>query len=232
MKRIWYIPGGISLVGLLPLCLMDMRKKHVFHEYRALQITYPSISWSEDTITSVFAWDPNERKWKELKGKDRLTPPAWAEPKREWRDLKCDGPLSTTYGTIAEFRKLGQAISSTQDTLNGVRLNYGPRTKWNTVIAAVDAALADSTFTFWLNDSSIRTCWVPPAPPIPGDTFPAFACDVIPFCGTSKIPLSRSERITASFGPIFDGIVKYWPITILFLALSALSAARLRQHPR
>jgi len=220
-------------VLLLPLCMGYMRKKDVFHEYRALQLTYPTIPWSEDTITLMFAWDPNERKWKELKGKDRLTPvPDWAEPKREWRDLICDGPLSNAHETIAEFRKLGQAITSTQDTLRGVRLKFGPRTKWNTVIAAVDAAMADSTSQFWLNDSSIRICCIPPALPLPFDTvtLPTFACDLIPLCGTGSMPLSRSERITALIGPILNGIMKYWALTLLFIVLTTLSVARLRRY--
>ncbi len=213
MKRIWYIPGAISLVLLLPLCLAYMERKHVFTEYRSITLAYPPIVTPVDTS------------WLDFK---------WEEPEREWQELQCDGPLSNAEKAIEEFSKISRGITSAQDTTHGVRLNFGTRTKWNTVIAAVDAALADSTLTFWLNESSIRTCWIPPAPAIPVDTvtIPAFTCDIIPLCGTVSMPFSRSERIMASLGPILDGIAKYWSLTILFLALTMLSAVKLQRDAR
>ena len=49
MKRIWYIPGAISLVLLLPVCLAYMDRKDVFTEYRSITLAYPPIVSPADT---------------------------------------------------------------------------------------------------------------------------------------------------------------------------------------
>lgn len=234
MKRIWYIPGAISLVLLLPLCLAYMERKDVFKEHRSLTLTFHNIHSPEDTSSSLYHWDYATRKWVELKCEGPLSRfHTWDQPERKWKELSCDGPLATSENSIREFGKFGRTIGLNQDTIHGVRLNFRARTKWSTVIAAVDVAMADSNSVFWLNDTSIRTCWIPPMPPIPIDTviFPTLACDIIPICGTSSLPRSRSERIRSLIRPILDGIVKFWPVAMLFLALTALSKVKLRRPP-
>lgn len=181
-----------------------MDHKRVFTEYRCINLIYP------------YPVSPKDSSWLIVVGK---------EPDREWQEIHCDGQASGAKNAIEEFSRIGRTLRSMQDTIHGVRLNFGPRTEWNTVIAAVDAALMDSAATFWLNDSSIRSWWVPPAPPPSADmdTFPVFSCDVIPICGTLSMPPTVADRISASLGHMRDGLAHYWPPTVLFLMLAAVS---------
>ncbi len=204
MKRIWYIPGAISLVLLLPVCLAYMDRKDVFTEYRSITLAYPPIVSPADTSWLGFKWE---------------------EPKREWLELHCDGPLASSKKAIEEFSRNSRAISSARDTLHGVRLNFEAKTKWSTAIAAVDSAMSDTSSIFWLDDRSIRICWVPP--PMPDTTYrPSLDCEVFYL---KPQPPSNMERIMAVLQPKFDGLLTYWPVVSLLLVLATLSIMKLRQ---
>lgn len=209
MKRIKYIPGGISLILLVPACLLFMQRQGVFIEYRSLDLIYPRILQPEDTL-----------------GLEIIS----EEPQRSWHELYCDGPLdSVSQRTIAEFRRTAHSICSERDTVHGIRLNLGSRTKWSTVIAAVDAATLDSNSMYWLNDSSIRTFWAPPVHPSPSEHafFECLLCN--DFISMPPPPPSPLERIMRAVKEAWKKTLAYWPIPTLLLALTILSMSRLQR---
>jgi len=140
----------------------------------------------------------------------------------------CNGVDDETEATLLAFRDTLREIESRGDTTHGIHIQFGPDTRYATIIKAID--ICRTTVRAWeLNDHDLWTLHIP-EPKLRPENGPAqFSLD----CGTSLtgciiIPEPTiSQTVETAFGLAWTGFIKpYWLSWLLFALIAALDIRR------
>jgi hypothetical protein len=211
MRRIHYIPGLLSLALMLPLGLWYFQSHRAFREERCIQMVFPILD------PSAFATD-------DLRWHPQI-------PNRKWAKLQCNGTIQECASKLAEFDSLISAFPKGTDTINGISLELGPSTKYETAIHAIELCRRDSMDTYWLGDKKLLVFNYPPPPPDTAEfDGPVF------FCGTGDFQFERDVISTPvtwwdgfrnlHLATAWEAAITIWPALPLFVWLLVRSLYR------
>lgn len=156
-SRGYYVPGLISLVGLVPLCVIGLFSTGRLERLSVLTVTFSDTSAA---TADPFPWSgPPQRTWSEFRSSD----------------LK-------DRSALAEFKAATRALHAhPSDTVHGIHLHFTQGTDYRSFIHALDVARIDSGH-YRLDGQALWMFHLPPATMAPQP--PAYTCDVFPVCGT------------------------------------------------
>ena len=154
--RIRYTPGLIRLAVLLSLGLCYFHSQKAFVQHRSLTLTFPILDRASLQADDLL-WHPEI-------------------PERKWSDHHCNGGVYGSAPVLAQFASLVREFPRTTDTINGIRLHLGPRTKYGTVIQAIGSCRRDSLETYWLDDNELVVFNYPPQKPEPDTIAGLYIC--------------------------------------------------------
>ncbi|QQR87202.1 MAG: hypothetical protein IPJ76_02950 [Flavobacteriales bacterium] len=204
MRRLFYVPGLLSLVVLAPSLMWFLNSKEVWVEERCIQMTFPTEAATKEDSAQM--------------------PGRWNLPERNWIELHFSGGLGESRAMLDEFDRHARDLVRKQDTVNGLHVTLARNIKWETVIAAVDILEYDS-IRAWMVDEQDITAFYLQAAAIsdPAEAFGVIEHD-LSFCGYDyDPPPSFYDRILdRAFGPFLalkESPMVLWPIAIALLAL-------------
>ena len=197
-RKIYYVPGMISLVLLLPLLYKWCQKEQASRELRALEVT----------VTN-----PKELLTKPIYGLTTF-PPA-----RDYLTLELTG------NTVTDKIKLDYAqiriheLETSADQIHGINIHFADSAKYRSVVKALDILLNKSNTIrclWWKKDI---WCLAPPTQPA---DVPA---PILPFCGTSYMNrILVEESVKGLTEGAIDLFKSYWPVLMIFSGLVLCAA--------
>lgn len=129
-RRIYYIPGIISLIFLPIICIIYLKNNTIKTEERAIEIVMPrkynpiANGRNSDVFdTAVLSRPENIRKYREIRMSDNF------EENNE---------------KITEFKQSVEKLVLTKDTLNGVHLTMSSTTTYNEFIKLLDICFSST----------------------------------------------------------------------------------------
>lgn len=216
MRRLFYVPGLLSLVVLTPALMWFLNSKEVWKQERYISMTFPATPQNRFDSTMLIG--------------------PWNLPDRNWVELELSGGLVQCRQTRALFDHLAPRFSLGTDTVNGIHLSLASNAKWETVMAIVETLRADSVSVWIVDKSDIHifspahfhpNYILPPTTELEGLDTLGF---VEPFCGTHLLPPLRlpeeDEKFmdTASVSELLlCSPLTTWPVQIGLVVLVVLS---------
>jgi hypothetical protein len=132
-RRIYYIPGILSLLFLPIICIVYLKHSTINTDERVIEIWMPRkynpVENGRNSYvfdTAVLSRPENIRKYREIKMTDNI------EDNRE---------------KIAEFKQSVAKLVQTNDTLNGVHLTMSSITSYNEFIQLLDICFSSTTIS-------------------------------------------------------------------------------------
>lgn len=204
MRRLFYVPGLLSLIVLAPALMWFLNDKEVWVQERCIQMTFPMEATSKADSAWMFG--------------------SWNIPQRNWIELRFSGGLAESGAALSDFRDHVSKIALCHDTLTGVHVTLARNTKWETVIAAVDILMVDS-IQAWMIDRSDITAFFPKAEGTDTASESLGAVELPLFvCGTDYGPKVSDfdrviERALTPFNELRDSQLTLWPILVALMIL-------------
>lgn len=127
-KKIFYVPGMISLV-LIPLfCLYHFHKSEAFKTYGALDFSVPD---KEDFERYKF------------------------EDLRKYKVFNFNNQKSKEEQKLKEFRLFTRDLVKHYDTINGAKIQFGPKTDYGTFVNVIDIVSEEKVPTWALFNNNM-----------------------------------------------------------------------------
>jgi hypothetical protein len=206
MKRLVYIPGLLSLGLLLPLCLWYLYRQGVWQQERCITMTFPIPQEFRDAY-------------------DFPQPPTPREARVYWTEFACGGDHLAVDAVLLAFRDSLRELESREDTIRGVHLHFGPDTKYETIINAID--ICRTTVMFWsLDDHDLWTGHRYESKsiklPLKKGSFELF-CGTNVLSGSAPVPQTPNETVEAVVSPWAKLVRPYWMSWSLFVVIGVLA---------
>lgn len=219
MRRLFYVPGLLSLVALAPSLMWFLNSKEVWVKERCIQMTFPAEATSKE-----------DSSW--MSGR-------WNIPHRKWVELRFAGGLDDNKFMLDVFERLTPRYHGGSDTVTGVHVTLEPSIRWETVVAAVEILRANSVEAYVIDEHDI-TVYLPTfLHPSDADSdgegsYTNDTLDVMPFyCGTydQPRPVRDAQNVGPSAGgdiesrlaPILNSPLTTWPALLGLVVLTIVA---------
>lgn len=127
-----YVPGQISLIALLPICICYLNYCGAFDKYRIMEINYPRQEYY-DSIPKII---------------NKLKLEGWSLIDFQLTENDDDNLAKITLART-EIRKLIQS----QNMKKGVHINFSDKSKYWTLIKLLDNCRIDKAHIYILNEN-------------------------------------------------------------------------------
>jgi hypothetical protein len=195
-RRIYYIPGIISLILLVPLSWIKLRQLQKGRDLRVMEITTsfkPTAMLRDTMYTQYYNTFP---------------------PTRDYLTFELTGDLSTDEIKLDSAQLRIREIEDTNDQTHGINFHFGDTAKYSALVRALDILTTEDINGFYLLYG--RNLWYL------GPRLPSKHHQVEPalICGTGfmrNYPESdlNEMRMLSLWG--------HWPLSVLFIALILLT---------
>ncbi len=209
-KRIFYVPGLISLV-VLPMIFW-----HFYSiQHKKSNLRTMSVAWVNDNyLKRIWNWFPATT-WDSIQG---------FHPSRNFELLTLTGNESYDQVKLNYFQIRMREILSSNDSINGVKIHFTPLTSYNSVVKSINLCKVEGAKIYWPYKDNLYFWHEPPVTEkITRNTFP--------LCGGSIIKYIDErtywEKLYDNIKPI---ITAFWHILTGFLLLCTLGLVYIRKH--
>ena len=201
---VWYRPGMISLLLLPTLCLLYLREKGIFQEYRLLPVF---------RITKEF-YEPQKSEWVTF-----VRP-----PERQDLEILLDGNEGQAKTKLETAQRFLNQLVNQRDTVGGVQLKFGDRAKYWMFVRALNICKIEKAQHFVTLENSVRAYYQEPEILDSSKMVKPF-----PFCesGWKNDRFEQAEQQLKKEKHLAL-LLKFWPLGLIFSALIAFSLAQSR----
>jgi hypothetical protein len=137
-KRIYYVPGMISLI-ILPVLLIGVLKKHDYVE-RCMLLNVP-VPYDPNRPKNVLVFDKY----------------SFLAVKREYANFELTGNAVNDKKTLNSFQKKLLEIVENEDTITGLHVEIRKNTKYESIIAMLDICRQDTFIGAYMLEEN--GCW-------------------------------------------------------------------------
>lgn len=204
MRRLFYVPGLLSLVALAPSLMWFLNSKEVWVKERCIQITFPVEARSAIDSSRMYG--------------------RWNIPERNWSELELSGGIGENRRVLAEFEHLAREMAQRHDTLNGLHVTLAQDTKWETIIRAVDVIMGDSVLAWMVDQRDITVFITTDAGSLKSAGSVGLILDGGGWCGTDYGPFVSDfdrvlNRVLEPFVLLKETPLTLWPIAAALVVL-------------
>jgi hypothetical protein len=206
-RRFYYPTGIISLISLPLLCIWWLDKNQAFKKYAVIDIMW----WSPSLHTDNPEFYPKE-----------------SHPIKNYTDINLTGNDKDDKTRLDYAQLIIRELIKSQDTATGVHFHFSDKSKYWTLIKALDICKIEKAKVYIPYENDI---WVlNPKPDNPNEEKPkTFVCggilmdDVIVVKSDKQIEEERKETIKH----ITDTVKTYFVSLLLFVAMTLLTIRRI-----
>lgn len=148
-KKLFYVPGLLSLVLLFPLCYHALLSQGAF---------------KKETIIEIVYWNPEVKFYNSYYGDDPYKP----QPKRNYYSFNLTGNEEVDKRTLITAQNKIRNLHLSNDTLNGVHFHFHKSAKYWVYIKVLDIFLQENVKIFlpFRNDIWVYNLSMPKQPPL------------------------------------------------------------------
>lgn|GEM_PF-3588452 len=162
-KRIRYVPGLISLVFLLPACVLWLNAHHAFKRQRCFSLTFKAPLYE--------SWDDPQLP------EPPPPPPDLSKADLRWSSFSMDGHLGSNQYALKAFQDSLRQVESSESMDTGLHVHFGKTATYGTVMAALEICRS-TVNAYFIDDHDLWAAYVPihARPTTSDQQGQAFAC--------------------------------------------------------
>lgn len=207
-KKIFYLPGLISLLLLPLLGGLYLQNEFQKRNYRTIEINWWHPSWKENYRNQNYYYE--------------------IYPNRNYTTISLSQENLEKEKQLLEFRKQLKKLVSTKDTFDGLHIKFNKKSSFGDLVAVINILLKEKAKMYVLKDYDV---WVFNFIPkeIKNTTFTFekpcggtrdMICQVFPMAQESNF---LNGIISPEFNQELNPILKVWPVFILLLVIVGMT---------
>ena len=206
-----YFSGLISLVFLPMLCIVYLLNDGWFEKYYSMEIiTYSDRDWS------FLSHESTKRSINDL---------------RKYTDILFTGNTVHDAAEHARLNLLLNRLSKTKDVINGVRISYGPHSKYKDFVSGIDDVYQNSNddANVWVKRNQVYV-WNRLAVKPSHSLHPAYIIDLSHDVFYTPIQPIFYNRIKEYATRFYIVLIDFWPSVLAFIAMLWFAFSKKRYY--
>ncbi len=206
-KKLYYVPGLISLV-LLPLLLVYFGKKEIQRlDVRAIEINF---------------WHPSSSRY-------------WHFPERDYKQVILTGNITKDKVALENAKQFIKKLYASEDTLNGIQFTFQDSASYGSFVGLINYLIKEDITRNVLPYGN--NLWVSyPSPPkrVVGEipiTTECLLCDDVIVVPRAAKQLTIFEQLQNTLHTYSTGIQKLWPSIALLSVLIISTITQITRRP-